>query len=158
MVRDAKVKDYMTGSVIFVSPTTPVRVAHQLMRDNRIRHLPVVQEDKLVGILSSGDIRRVLPSSATSLTVWEIHALWDKVTVAQGMTRYVLTVQPETAILEAVRLMVENRFNSLPVVDNAGKLIGILTEVDVFKLLLQHADRPVVDPEQTSDYPVAVQP
>ncbi len=140
MFETIQVQQCMTHPAMTVTPNISVRVAHQLMRDYHIRHLPVVQDNRLVGILSSGDIRRAMPSSATSLSVWEIHALWDKVTVESTMSQSLITVKPETPILEAVGLMYGHRFNSLPVLDDNERLIGILTEVDVYLLLLQSAE------------------
>jgi CBS domain-containing protein len=146
----------MTHPAITVAPKTTVRDAQQIMHDYHIRHLPVVEGSRLVGMLSSGDIRRAAPSSATSLSVWEMRYLWEKLTVSEVMTRPLITVTPETSMLEAVRLLYEYRFNSLPVVDADKKLIGILTEVDLYLLLLREADD--VSSSAESDYPVAAMP
>lgn len=142
MFENTQVQHCMTHPAMTVAPSMSIRVAHQIMRDYHVRHLPVVEDNHLVGILSSGDIRRAMPSSATSLSVWEIHALWDRVTVAATMSRHLITVKPETPLLEAIRMMYDHRFNSLPVVDSDDQLVGILTEVDIFLLLLQTADAP----------------
>jgi CBS domain-containing protein len=135
MLGDTRVQDSMTFPPMTVTATSSVRTAQQVMSDYNIRHLPVVKGTKLVGILSSGDIRRASPSSATTLSVWEY--LWEQVTVEEVMTERVITVTPETPMLEAVRLMLEHRFNCLPVVDAVNQLVGILTEVDVFRLFIQ---------------------
>ncbi len=158
MLENVLVHEYMTHPVITGVPHMSVRLAHSAMCDHHIRHLPIIQDNQLVGILSSGDIRRAMPSSATSLSVWEIRALWDQVMVNDIMSRYLVTVKQNTYILEAVHLMNENRFNSLPVTDDCGALVGILTEVDVFRLLLRQSGEPMLDPEQTFDYPVAALP
>src|SRR5690349_1345848 len=126
MLENIQIQDCMTHPAITVMPNMSLRAAQQLMRDCHIRHLPVVKDKRLVGILSSGDIRRAMPSDATSLSIWEIRALWDQVTIEEAMTCYIETVKPEAALLEAVRLMSEHRFNSLPVVDDLGQLVGIL--------------------------------
>ncbi|MEO8391920.1 MAG: CBS domain-containing protein [Chloroflexota bacterium] len=138
MISNAKIQDYMTPAIT-VSTTTPIRVAQQIMEDRHIRHLPVVKEDKLVGILSSGDIRRAGPSSTSTLSMWEIASLWEKTTVEQEMSRHVISVRPETLVTTAVQLMMTHRFNSLPVVDSENRPIGIVTEVDVFRLFLDVA-------------------
>lgn len=140
MFENIQVQQCMTHPAMTIAPGISIRVAHQIMRDYHIRHLPVIEGNHLVGILSNGDIRRAMPSSATSLSVWEIHALWDKVTVESIMSRNLITVKPDTPILEAVRLMYGHRFNSLPVLDDNERLVGILTEVDVYLLLLQSAE------------------
>jgi acetoin utilization protein AcuB len=136
MLRDVKVQDYMTTPTITVATTTPLRFAQQIMEDHHIRHLPVVQDNKLVGILSSGDIRRAGPSIATTLSIWEIAQLWEQITVEQVMNRQVIHVRPDTSITHAAQLMMAYHFNSLPVVDDQGYPIGILTDVDMFRLVI----------------------
>jgi len=137
MLENTQVHDCMTHPAMTVAPNMSVRVAQQIMRDYHIRHLPVVRGHQLVGILSSGDIRHACPSDATSLSVWEMRYLWEQVKVEDVMTHSVITVKPSTPMIEAVRLLVEHRFNSLPVVDDEDQLVGILTEVDVYLLFIQ---------------------
>src|SRR5579871_1017310 len=105
MLREAKIQDYMSTNVVFVSPTTPIRVAQQLMEDKRIRHLLVVENNKLVGILSSGDVRHAGPSVTTSLSLWEITRLWEQVTVEQAMSRQIISVNPKATMTHAATLM-----------------------------------------------------
>jgi acetoin utilization protein AcuB len=131
----------MTTPLIAVEPTTPIRVAQQLMEDQHIRHLPVVDENKLVGMLSSGDIRRAGPSSASSLSIWEAGSLWEEITVGEVMSRHTVRVHPDTLVTHAVQLMTAYRFNGLPVVDHRDFSIGIVTEVDIFRLFLEAAKR-----------------
>ena len=156
MLHNSKVQDCMTHPAMTVTPYMSVRLAQQLMRDYHIRHLPVVKDNQLVGILSSGDIRHASPSDATSLSIWEIRYLWDQVKVEEVMSRSVITVKPDTPMLEAVRLMVEHRFNSLPVVDDSGRLLGILTEVDVYLLFIRASEQIERESALPFDYPVAV--
>jgi acetoin utilization protein AcuB len=151
MFENVHVRDCMTHPAITVAPNMSVRVAHQIMRDYHIRHLPVVRGSHLVGILSSGDIRRAMPSNATLLSVWELHALWDKVRVESTMSCHLVTVKADTPVLEAVRLMYEHHFNSLPVVDDAEQLIGILTEVDIYLLLLRTSTSDINEPAAQED-------
>jgi acetoin utilization protein AcuB len=136
---DIKVQDCMTAPALTIPAKASLRDAGQVMKEYNIRHLPVVQDGKLVGILSSGDLRRANPSDAVSLSIWEINYLWDQLKVESAMTRHVITVKPETPVIEAVQLMLEHRFNSLPVVDDTGAPIGMLTEVDVFRLVIKAA-------------------
>ncbi len=158
MLRNMRVQDCMTHSVITVSPLTPLHEAEQTMKEYNIRHLPVVKSDKIVGILSSGDVRRARPSDVTSLSYWELNYLWGQITVGNAMSPGVITVRPYTPVLEAVRLMVEHRFNSVPVVDVSNHPVGILTEVDVFRVLLQESDEAFQSSESTDDFPVAALP
>lgn len=132
-----QVRDCMTAPVITVKPATSLHAAKQIMLEHNIRHLPVVKNEKLVGVISSGDIRRASPSDATSLSIWEINYLWDQILVESSMATKVITVHADTPILEAARLLLEHRFGCLPVVDAKGQVEGILTEVDVLRFTIK---------------------
>jgi CBS domain-containing protein len=127
----------MSNPVVAVEPGTPLKTAHQIMKDRHVRRLPVISRGRLVGILTIGDVREASPSDATSLSVWELNYLWDQLKVDQVMTRAVVTVTPETTILEAARLMLEKKISGMPVVDAHGNVVGILTESDIFKMLVE---------------------
>jgi CBS domain-containing protein/nucleotide-binding universal stress UspA family protein len=129
-----QIKEWMTPAPLTVSPATPVAKAHDLMLYRRIRHLPVVDDGRLVGIITDRDIRTVLPSPATSFSVGEIRFLLDKLKVGEVMTRSVVTVAPHERLADAVRLMLDNKFGSLPVVDD-GQLVGIVTDLDLLRAL-----------------------
>ncbi len=137
MLREIKVRECMTYPAIAVTPNTTLQAAKKVMLENGIRHLPVVKNQKVIGVLSSGDIRRASPSDATLLSVWELNYLWDQLLVEKSMTTKVITVQPNTPLLEAARLLIEHRFGCLPVVNKDGQLEGILTEVDILRLLVK---------------------
>jgi len=111
--------------------------AHKLMRDEKIRRLPVVNErGKLIGIITESDLLHASPSDATSLSVWEMNYMLSKVTVEKIMTREVITTQKDTPLEEAARKMVDNKIGGLPVVMD-GELVGIITETDLFKVFLE---------------------
>jgi len=111
--------------------------AHKLMRDEKIRRLPVVSErGKLIGIITESDLLHASPSDATSLSVWEMNYMLSKVTVEKIMTREVITTQKDTPLEEAARKMVDNKIGGLPVVMD-GELVGIITETDLFKVFLE---------------------
>jgi acetoin utilization protein AcuB len=142
MFEEVRVQSCMTSPAITSFATVSIGLAQSLMDEYNIRHLPVVDDSNgLIGILSSGDIRRASPSDATSLSVWEIRYLWDKLTVENVMTRRVVTISPDAPIVNAVRLMLDNRFNSLPVVEATGRLVGILTEVDLYRLIVELSEK-----------------
>ncbi len=130
------VSQWMGSPVVTVSPDTPLGSVHNLMQSKRIRRLPVVDQGKLVGIITIGDVREAEPSDATSLSIWEINYLWSKLTVRQAMTREVVTVRPEDTIITAARLMLTHKIGGLPVVSAGGELVGILTESDIFRMLI----------------------
>ncbi len=127
-----QVREYMNRTPITVTPGTPMFDARQLMRRRQIRHLPVIDGDRLVGILTDRDIRLNLPSPATSLTVWEINYLLAKLTVGEIMTKGVITIEPDRPVEDAARVMLEHRIGALPVVED-GHLVGIITETDLLR-------------------------
>lgn len=129
------VSDWMTRDVIAIDPGTSLTDAHHLMREKRIRRLPVVDHRKVVGIVTLGDIRAAEPSMASSLSVWEVNSLLDNLKVSEFMTRKPMTIDRNASIGEAATLMLENKFSGLPVVDGEGRLVGIITESDIFRLV-----------------------
>ncbi len=131
------VGERMTHPVITVSPKTPMQEAHKLMRDEKIRRLPVVDDrGKLIGIISESDLLHASPSDASSLSVWEMNYLLSKVLVKDIMTRDVITAKIDTPLEDAARNMVDNKIGGLPVVKD-GEVVGIITETDLFKVFLE---------------------
>lgn len=143
MGMDTKVRDWMTADPITVQVDTPLPEAHRLMTERHVRRLPVMDGDRLVGIVTRGDIRGAEASEATSLSVWELNYLLSKLTIDQVMTTEVLTVTPETTIGEAAKLMLDNKIAGFPVLEN-DRLVGIITESDIFRLLVEYS------PEETA--------
>ena len=130
------VRKRMTPNPITVSPDTSVSDGMALMREKKVRRLPVVDgRGQLVGIVSDSDLLYASPSPATSLSVWEIHDLLYKLKIDKVMTRDVVTVTEDTPLEEAARIMVDRRIGGLPVMADK-KLVGIITETDVFKAFL----------------------
>ena len=127
-----KVRELMTGAPITVSPDTSVFDARRLMLKERIRHLLVTDDRRLVGIISDRDIRLNLPSQATSLSMWEVNYLLAKLTVGQVMTKGVIIIGPDQDARAAAQLMLEHKVGALPVLDGEV-LIGILTETDILR-------------------------
>ncbi len=122
----------MKHNPVTVSPDDSFRHAMTLIRQRGIRHLPVVEGERLVGIVTDRDIRQASPSPATGLEVHELHYLLEQVRVQEIMTTKVVTVTPETLIEEAARLMLQHRIGGLPVVQE-GRLVGIITETDILQ-------------------------
>lgn len=128
------VRDYMSQPPIVISPKTPISDALKMMRQRRIRRLPVVDPaGRLIGIVSDKDLLHAEPSPATSLSIWEITYLLGRITVEQVMTRDVLTVGPTTPLEEAAQILVDRKIGGLPVVE-AKKVLGVITETDIFKV------------------------
>lgn len=134
------VRDWMTPHPISVDPKTSLPDAHRLMKDSRIRRLPVVDHGRLVGIVTLGDVREAEPSDATSLSIYEIHYLLSKLSIDRIMTRDPLTIAPDATIRQAARLMLDNKIGGLPVVDAQGALVGIITESDIFRIFAQEPE------------------
>ncbi len=126
------IKDYMSSDVITVTPEDNVGKAFDLMREHSIRRLPVMKNDRLVGIVSKQDLMRVSPSPSTSLSVWEINYLYPRLKIKEAMSEDVLTTSPDTALGQAALTLQENAISTLPVMED-GKLVGIITESDIFK-------------------------
>ncbi len=130
------VKNHMTTKVITIAPSTSVSDALNLIRINKIRRLPVIdREGRLVGIVSEKDLLYASPSPATSLSVYEIGYLLSKLKVEEVMSRKVISISEDVPIEEAALIMAQNKIGALPVVKD-GKLVGIITETDIFKTLL----------------------
>ncbi len=127
-----EIRDLMSTPVTTVTPDTPVFDARDTMLHTRIRHLLVVDDGRLIGIVTDRDIRLNLPSPATSLSIWEINHLLMRLTVAEVMTKGVITVTADRDPREAARLMVDHRIGALPVVED-GRPVGILTESDLLR-------------------------
>ncbi|TET52615.1 MAG: CBS domain-containing protein [Anaerolineales bacterium] len=131
------VKEGMTPDPITVSEDTSVSKALDMMRQEKVRRFPVVgKRGKLAGIVLEKDLLYASPSPATTLSLFEIHTLLAKVTVADVMTREVVTVDEDAPIEQAARIMVDNNIGGLPVM-REGSLVGIITETDLFKVFLE---------------------
>lgn len=121
----------MTTNLLTVNEDLPVLEATELMHKNNVRRLPVVKGEKLIGIVTEDDLLRVSPSSATSLSVFEMNYLLSKLLIRDVMTKPVITIDPEATLEEAALIMREKNIGALPVVKD-GKLVGIITESNIF--------------------------
>jgi acetoin utilization protein AcuB len=130
------VKQKMSMKPITTTADTSVPDALNLMHEKKVHRLPVLDsKGKMVGIVSEGDLLYASASPATSLNVWELHALLAKLKVDKVMTRKVITVTEDTPVEEAARVMVENKIGGLPVLREKA-LVGIITESDLFKVFI----------------------
>jgi CBS domain-containing protein len=137
-MRQQHVAEWMSTPPLIIAPSTSLEAAQRLMQQQHVRRLPVVDDGRLIGIITWGDLRAAQPSAATTLSIYEWRALLDKVTVAACMTRDPLTIAPDASVLEAAQLILDHRISGLPVVlDDA--VVGVITESDLFRLLLSEA-------------------
>ena len=130
------VRDWMTANPVTIGPKTNLHDAHKLMQERHVRRLMVVEDGKLIGIITLGDVQEAEPSSATSLSVFELNYLLAKLTIDEIMTRKVITVAVDATVRETARLMLDNEIGGLPVMEG-DKLVGIITESDIFRVLVQ---------------------
>jgi len=126
----------MTANPFTVSPDDSVPDAAALMKQHNVRHLPVVSDGRVVGVLSKGDVAAVSPSPATSLSASEITYLVSKLKVAKAMTHPVITIAPGALLEEAAVLMRDNKIEMLPVVDG-DDLVGVITESAIFDAFIE---------------------
>jgi acetoin utilization protein AcuB len=127
----------MTPDPITVMPDLPIAEALEQMRQADVHRFPVVsKKGQLVGIVTHQDLLYASPSSVTSLNVWEVTYLLNQVQVKETMTRKVITVKEDCPIEDAARLMRDNEIGGLPVM-RGDKLVGIITESDLFDVFLE---------------------
>lgn len=131
------VQDWMTRSPITIHPQQTLPQAHRLMKTKNVRRLPVVEGDQLVGIVTFGDIREAQPSDATSLGIYELNYLIGLLTIDSIMTKNPITVRQDSLIADAARIMLEHKVGGLPVVDSDGLLVGIITESDICRVVVE---------------------
>lgn len=130
------VGERMSHPVITVSPEMPVHEALAMFKKEHIRRAPITKNGKMIGIVSERDLLNASPSPATSLSVWEMNYLISKVTVKQVMSKKVQTIDVNTPIEEAARIMADQKIGGMPVM-RSGKIVGMITETDLFKILLE---------------------
>lgn len=123
----------MTPNPTSITSDTKVVDALQLMRSSKFRRLPVVDNGKLVGIVTDRDLREVSASPATSLSVFELNYLLAKMSVKDIMAKKVLTIKEDATVEEAALLMYNHRIGGLIVVNENQAVTGIITETDIFK-------------------------
>ena len=136
------IKEYMTPDPITVDESVSIMEAADLMKKRRVRRFPVVRGKEFVGIVTDRDLRSAAPSQVITFDAYErqlmpeLYDLLAKIRVKDIMCRKVITVGPEQTIVMAAHLMLRHRISGLPVMDSGGKLVGIITEGDIFKALV----------------------
>ena len=129
------VKDFMTRKVVYVSPDTTVAHTADMMREQGLRRLPVIENDRLVGVVTERTMAEASPSKVNSLSIYEMNYLLNKTKIRDIMARDVVTVSPYASLEDAVYAMMKNQ-SKYPVVE-AGQVFGVITEKDVFKAFLE---------------------
>lgn len=138
-MKNELVANWMSPEVITINPDMSLPDADKLLHEYNIRRLPVVDKNNnLLGIVTLGDIRQASPSDATSLNIWEMNYLLERLQVKRFMTLNPITVYTNDTLATAASLMLENKVSGLPVLDPADdSLVGIITESDIFSMVAQ---------------------
>jgi len=129
------VSHWMTRKVFTVSPDDSISDAVSLMKEKGIKHIPVLKDEKLKGIISDRDIKEFTPSKATTLDIFELHYLLAKTKVKEIMRTKVTTTTPDTPVEEAAMVMHDQNVGCLPVLEN-GRLVGIISDRDIYRVLV----------------------
>ena len=131
------VRERMSRSPVTISTDVPITEALKVMRKHSVRRLPVLdKEGRMVGIVSEKDLLYASPSSASSLSIYEMHYMLSQLKVTEVMATDVTTISADTPLEEAARIMADNKIGGLPVLQD-GRLVGIITETDIFKVFLE---------------------
>jgi acetoin utilization protein AcuB len=130
------VENWMNPDVITVDADDSMLDATKILKENNIRHLPVLEKGKLVGIVTDRDLKRASPSDATALEAHELLYLVANIKVREIMTKNPITVPYNFTIEEAAQILLETKISGMPVVDKYGDVIGTITQTDLFKVLI----------------------
>jgi len=129
-----RVKDIMSTNVVKIDEKTLVGDARNIMEAHRIRRLPVMRKDKLVGLVTKHMLLEAAPSPATSLSIWEVHYLLSKMTAKDIMVEHPDTISPDMPVEEALQLGQEKGYGGFLVMEK-GRLVGVVTESDIVRVM-----------------------
>lgn len=130
------VKNWMNKKVITVDVDDSMQEATKLLKEHNIRMLPVIKKGKLVGIVTDRDLKEASASDATTLEIHELLYLLSQIKVIEIMTKTPITVPPDYTIEETAQILLEKKISGVPVVDQKGKIVGTITQSDIFKALI----------------------
>lgn len=131
------IRNWMSKEVVTITEDTSILKASKLMQDNNIRRIPVVNsQNQLVGIVSDRDIKAASPSKATTLEMHEVYYLLSELKARDVMTPNPVTVYYQDTVEQVALVMLEKGLTGLPVIDENNSLVGIITEHDLFKVLV----------------------
>ncbi len=119
--KKAIVKDYMTHNPVILSPEEDINVAFNVLTNNKVRQAPVLEDGELVGIVTDRDLRIAI----------EQHLTDPIINIRSVITSNPIVIYEDSNLIEAAHLISKHRFNALPVLSRKGKLIGILTKIDL---------------------------
>ncbi len=132
------IREWMTRDVFTVDPDSSMMKAARLMKDKNVSRLPVVDESgRLLGIISDRDIKEASPSKATTLDMHELYYLLSELKVKDIMTKNPFCMREDESIEGAAVMMADKNFGGMPIVDAGNKVVGIITDSDIFKVLIE---------------------
>jgi CBS domain-containing protein len=135
MRKNEPISSLMSKEVITLSLTDTLYSAEKRMKINHIRHMPVVDGDNLIGLLSLSDLQRISFIDAYNKEGTEDTPVYNMLSIKDMMIKNPLTAKPDTTILEVSKLLASKEFHSLPVVDK-DKLVGIITTTDLLNFFI----------------------
>ncbi len=131
------VKYWMSKPPITVDVKAYLKEADELLKKNKIRQMPVVEDGKLVGLLTDKDIKRAEPSEVTRFEhITELYGMISNIQIRDIMSKDLVTIPLDYPIDKAARVLLDNRLSGAPVVDNEGQLVGVITQTDIFRVLV----------------------
>jgi len=130
------VKNWMSKNVIAVDINESMSDAIKLLKENNIKMLPVLKKDKLVGIVTDRDLKRASASDATTLDVHELLFLISKIKIKAIMTKDPIMIPEDFTVEETAEILLKNKISGAPVTDNEGKVVGTITQTDLFRVLI----------------------
>ena len=130
------VKNWMSKNVISIDLEDSMSHAVSLLKEHKVRMLPVTKKGKLVGVVSDSDLKRASASDATTLDMHELLYLLSKVKIKDIMSKNPVTVPPDYTVEETAEVLMKKKISGVPVVDKAGEIVGIITRDDLFKVLI----------------------
>lgn len=130
------VKSWMSKDLVTIEEEASMQDAFSIMREHKIRMLPVLKDGRLVGVVSDSDLKRASASDATLLDIHELRYLISKVKIRDIMTRDPITVPEDCTVEEAAQILMEHNISGVPVTNSNGKLVGVITRYDIFKILI----------------------
>ena len=130
------VKNWMSKNVIAIGVDNSMQDATAILKQHRIRLLPVLKKGKLVGIITDRDLKRASASDATTLEVHELLYLLMKIKIKDIMTRNPIAVPLDWTVEETAELLLNNKISGAPVVDEKNMVVGVITQTDLFRVLI----------------------
>jgi acetoin utilization protein AcuB len=130
------VRNWMSKNVVTINEDDSMQDAMKLMKQHAIRMLPVLKNGSLVGVVTDRDLKRASASDATTLDVHELLYLISKIKVKNIMSKNPIAVSPDLTVEETAELLLNNKISGAPVVDDKGKVVGTITQTDLFRVLI----------------------